>query len=152
MVLARLRKILKKARLEGEGWPLAVAAEVVNLSEHWNDPNVRQAVGRRMTFNQFLRENEYHGGCGLGKNWTLGRFIRAKNIVDRLGEDCRRTWLFKPAQWAYNACTLQEIEMVKQLYHSWCRLDNNDAPLSIPQVRRHVLAMREEIHRVTHTG
>jgi len=129
----RVAKVIKRARSEGEAWPLLVCDEVLILWDRW--PMLRNSVDGRPTFAAWLRKH-----C-TGRSWTPGKFKSVKAVVERLGESCRRTWTWPAAQWANNALSDEELFLVRRRYPDW--LAGNDGhPLSKGQVQARVKAMR----------
>lgn len=137
--LAALRTSLRRARQHGEAWPMLIVDDVLKVGDMWDLPSIQMVV-HGQTFTSWLQSDE---GGGLGRNWTAAAFLRVRKVVDALGgESCRRTWIWKAAQWVYNQCTTAEIAIVVQEYPRWKRETNNGAPLSVGQVRKHVREMR----------
>ena len=135
-VSAELRAVaakIKRCRQEGEGWPLLVYEDVLQLADRWDADG--RGSGYR-SFDAWLRRE------ATGKSWSLARFKLVRDVVGCLGEDIRRTWLWPPAQWAYNAIGDSSLKrIVLDKYPEWMA-ENHGHPLSITQVQRRVRALR----------
>lgn len=136
--VARFGQKLKLARESGEAWPMLIYPEVLALWERWE--TIRDQIDGKPTFARFLQEQ------GTGRSWKPGQFKKVADVVNRLGESCRRTWTWPAAQWVYNCVPNDEINLVLELYNKWLA-ENNGHPLSKGMVTRRIKEMRYNMVR-----